>query len=118
MYICLMLSKDLLKGTLQTIVLKLLFDKQRMYGYEITQEVKTISKGKIELTEGALYPCLHHLESNGWLKTEVVYNGKRMRKYYSLTKNGQKSYEVKMTEFREYMDVMLLLLSPKSLSWS
>jgi PadR family transcriptional regulator, regulatory protein PadR len=117
MHICLMLSKDLLKGTLQTIILKMLADNEKMYGYEITQEVRRISNGKIELTEGALYPCLHYLEANGWLETEIVMYGKRARKYYSLTKKGKESCKVKLKEFGEYMEVMKLLLNPK-LSWS
>ena len=54
-----MYSKNLIKGTLQTIVLKQLEENGRMYGYEITQKVKEISDHKIEITEGALYPTLH-----------------------------------------------------------
>ena len=53
MYICSMISKDLLKGTLKTIVLKLLEEKGRMYGYEITQEVERLTEGKIQLSWGA-----------------------------------------------------------------
>ena len=86
-----------------------------MYGYEITQEVKHLSRGKIELTEGALYPCLHNLEANGWLTTDTVYIGKRARKYYSLTKNGKEYCEIKLNEFQEYMEVMKLLLNAKKL---
>jgi DNA-binding PadR family transcriptional regulator len=51
-----MYSQELLKGTLQIIVLSLLAEKDRMYGYEITQHVKERTEGKIQLTEGALYP--------------------------------------------------------------
>jgi len=49
-------SPELLKGTLQTIILKLLKDQGKMYGYEITQRVKELSAGRLALTEGALYP--------------------------------------------------------------
>jgi PadR family transcriptional regulator PadR len=49
-------SPELLKGTLQTIVLKVLKDNGRMYGYEITQRVKELSDDRILITEGALYP--------------------------------------------------------------
>jgi len=51
-------SSELLKGTLQTILLKVLKDNGKMYGYEITQRVKELSAGSILLTEGALYPTL------------------------------------------------------------
>ena len=47
---------ELLKGTLQTILLKILKDYGKMYGYEITQHVKELSAERILLTEGALYP--------------------------------------------------------------
>jgi PadR family transcriptional regulator PadR len=57
-----------------------------MYGYEITQKVKVLTNGKIDISEGALYPILHKLERNGTLKTEKVYIGKRVRKYYRFTK--------------------------------
>ena len=49
-----MYSKELLKGTLKTIILKLLSESDRMYGYQITQKVKEVTEGKINLTEGAL----------------------------------------------------------------
>ena len=64
-------SPELLKGTLQTIVLKVLKDNGRMYGYEITQRVKELSDDRILITEGALYPALHKLEAEGMLKTET-----------------------------------------------
>ncbi len=59
----------MLKGTLQTIILKLLEDNNRMYGYEITQKVKELTTGEIMLTEGALYPALHKLETEGFVET-------------------------------------------------
>ena len=51
-------SSELIKGTLKTIVLKLLADNKKMYGYEITQRVKEVSGDRIQITEGALYPSL------------------------------------------------------------
>ena len=65
-----MISKELLKGSLRSIVLKLLSENKRMYGYEITQKVEEISDGKIKLTFGALYPILHKLETDGTVVTE------------------------------------------------
>ena len=81
MYICPMYSSELIKGTLKTIVLNLLKENRKMYGYEITQKVKELTDGKIQITEGALYPTLHSLEQNGELETEKEYIGKRVRKY-------------------------------------
>lgn len=115
MYICPMYSSELIKGTLKTIVLNLLRDKGRMYGYEITAKVKELTDGKIQITEGALYPTLHSLEKNGELETEKEFIGKRVRKYYSLTSQGQETASQKVNELADFMNTMkfLLDLEPK-----
>jgi PadR family transcriptional regulator PadR len=99
-------SSELLKGTLQTIVLKVLKDHGKMYGYEITQRVKELSEGRILLTEGALYPTLHRLEAEGQLKTEVVNIGKRVRKYYTLTVEGRALAKNRVNEFVGFIKTM------------
>ena len=99
-------SSELLKGTLQTIVLKVLKDHGKMYGYEITQRVKELSLGSILLTEGALYPTLHRLEAEGLLKTETVMLGKRMRKYYTLTTEGKSQVKARVGEFVDFIKTM------------
>ncbi|MEQ8533139.1 MAG: helix-turn-helix transcriptional regulator [Imperialibacter sp.] len=109
-----MYSKELLKGTLQTIVLKLLAENGRMYGYEITQKVKEQTEGKIQLTEGALYPALHKLEAEGLLVTETINIGKRIRKYYSLTPKGDVQTASKLEEFSSFISTMQFLLNPKT----
>lgn len=113
MYICPMYSSELIKGTLKTIVLKLLSDNKKMYGYEITQRVKELTGDKIQITEGALYPTLHALEADGVVSTEVVNIGKRVRKYYSLTKRGKTSSKEKVSEFADYLNTMKFLLDIK-----
>lgn len=121
MHICIMYSQELIKGTLKTIVLSLLSEHDRMYGYEITQHVKEKTSGEIQLTEGALYPTLHKLEAEGLLTTEKVNIGKRVRKYYRLTENGNKQANDRVNEFRRFTETMNDLLNnfnpnPK-LSW-
>ena len=111
MYHCPMYSQELLKGTLQTIVLSLLAENERMYGYEITQHVKDKTSGEIQLPEGALYPTLHKLEADGYLTTEKVSIGKRVRKYYSLTEVGNKQANDKVNEFRRFSETMNDLLN-------
>ncbi len=115
MYICFMYSSELIKGTLKTIVLNLLKEQGRMYGYEITARVKELTNGKIQITEGALYPTLHSLEKSGELETEKEYLGKRVRKYYTLTEQGQTTASQKVNELTEFMQTMkfLLDLEPK-----
>lgn len=99
-------SPELLKGTLQTILLKVLKDHGKMYGYEITQRVKELSGERLLLTEGALYPALHKLEAEGLLKTETVMMGKRIRKYYSLTTEGRSLAKERVSEFIDFIKTM------------
>ena len=107
-----MIAKDLLKGTLKTIVLKLLADNGRMYGYEITKKVEELSAGKIMLTFGALYPVLHKLEADGQINTETEYIGKRFRKYYTLTETGRSWSQQKVDEFFEFVTTLTYVLNP------
>lgn len=104
-------SSELIKGTLKTIVLKLLADNKKMYGYEITQKVKDLTGDKIQITEGALYPSLHALEHEGLLTTETEFIGKRVRKYYSLSPSGQLKTKEKVSELNDFMDTMRALLN-------
>lgn len=104
-------STELLKGTLQTIILKILADHGKMYGYEITQRVKELSAGTILLTEGALYPTLHKMEAEGFLKTETENIGKRVRKYYSLTPEGSNVVQERVGEFIAFIKTMSTVLN-------
>ena len=103
-------SPELLKGTLQTILLKVLKDHGKMYGYEITQWVRELSDSRLLLTEGALYPTLHKLEAEGLLKTETVMMGKRVRKYYALTSQGRSIAKDRVTEFVDFIKTMSTVL--------
>lgn len=107
-----MISNELLKGTLKTIILHLLADNNRMYGYEITQQVEKLSEGKISLTWGALYPTLHKLEADGFIISEEYNIGKRVRKYYRLTPEGDRASTEKVEEFAEFVRVMKEILKP------
>lgn len=107
-------SSELVKGTLKTIVLKLLSESDKMYGYEITQKVKELTKDKIQITEGALYPTLHSLEKDGYVTTEKQYIGKRMRKYYSISPSGKSKIKEKLEEFTEFSQTMAFLLDLKT----
>lgn len=113
MYLCPMYSSELIKGTLKTIVLKLLSETKQMYGYEITQKVKELTDSKIVITEGALYPMLHQLEAEGILTTETVNIGKRVRKYYTLTSSGEARAKEKIYEFADFINTMNVLLDLK-----
>lgn len=106
-------SSELIKGTLKTIVLKQLEANHRMYGYEITQRVKELTSDRIQITEGALYPTLHALEAEGLVTVETEFVGKRIRKYYSLSPQGQSRIDEKISEMAEFIETMKFLLDLK-----
>lgn len=113
MYYCAMSTNPLLKGTLQTIILKLLSDNTEMYGYEITQKVKEVTAGEIMITEGALYPALHKLEAEGLLETFTQIVDNRVRKYYRLTEQGGQQVSSKLDEATLFINQLQLLLNLK-----
>ncbi|GAB4017431.1 PadR family transcriptional regulator [Spirosoma koreense] len=105
-------NQEFLRGTLRTIVLRLLAQHGRMYGYEITQAVRTRTEGELNLTFGALYPVLHKLEQEGLLVTQTQEVDGRLRKYYALTPSGNETADRKVGEFERFMYLMHLLLKP------
>ncbi|WP_295796399.1 helix-turn-helix transcriptional regulator [Mucilaginibacter sp.] len=106
-----MIQTELLKGTLSTIILKLLEEKGRMYGYEIVQLVKEMSDEKILVKEGSLYPALHKLEADKLLVAEEVFIGKRIRKYYSLTPSGKISAKASVDELLAFLQTIHQLIN-------
>jgi len=112
-YLLKMGNQKLYKGSLQTIILKLLGENDKMYGYEITQRVKELTKGELKITEGALYPALHKLEADGLLDVEIAKVGNRLRKYYKLTEQGTKETVNKLAEMQEFLKTMQHLVNPK-----
>lgn len=109
-----MLQTDLIKGSIRTIVLKLLKENGRMYGYEITRKVEELTSGRIKLTYGALYPVLHKLESEGVLITEAENYNNRIRIYYTLTDKGQSLVVEKVREMLEFIESLQSIVNPKT----
>jgi DNA-binding PadR family transcriptional regulator len=107
-----MKSNEYIKGTIKTIVLKLLSENKKMYGYEISQRVKQLSFGEIELTYGALYPILYKLENEGFLVTTSEIVDGRLRKYYSLTPSGNATATEKVIELGRFADLLKTILAP------
>jgi DNA-binding PadR family transcriptional regulator len=108
-----MKNSQLYKGSLNTIIMKLLEEQGRMYGYEITQKVKEITKGELNITEGALYPALHKLEADGLLDVEVEKVDNRLRKYYKLTEKGTTETVNRLAELEDFIRNMQTLVQPK-----
>jgi PadR family transcriptional regulator PadR len=109
-----MISSELLKGSLKTIVLKVLEENGRMYGYEITRKVEELTSGKIKLTYGALYPVLHKLEDEGVLVTDSENFNNRIRIYYKLTPRGKSIVAEKLIEMSEFLETLRRIVEPQS----
>lgn len=106
-------STELIKGTLTTIILKLLQDNGKMYGYEIAQKVKELSDNKILLKEGSLYPALHKLLKDELVEVETVAMGKRIRKYYLLNEKGETQKTELFKELEEFISTIQQIVFPK-----
>jgi DNA-binding PadR family transcriptional regulator len=108
-----MYSKELLKGTLSAIILKLLSEQERMYGYEMSMRVKELSEGKILLKDGSLYPALQKMTSDGLLSFKEENVGGRVRKYYYLTKHGHKQKTAYVEELRDFISTLNKIVFPQ-----
>lgn len=84
---------DLVQGTLDMLLLKIVA-LEPMNGYAISQRLKQVSSDILQVSDGSLYPALHKLEQEGWIRAEwkTTENGRRA-KYYSLTRLGQRQLE-------------------------
>jgi PadR family transcriptional regulator, regulatory protein PadR len=107
-----MISTDLFRGSLKTIILKLLKENGPMYGYQITTKVEEMTAGKMKLTYGALYPILHKLENEKILVTASELCNNRIRIYYSLTPKGHSVVAEKMKELNEFIESLRLIVEP------
>ena len=84
---------DLLQGTLDMLLLKILA-LEPMNGFAVSQRLKQVSGDILQVSDGSLYPALHKLEQEGWITAEwkTSENGRRA-KYYSLTRLGRRQLE-------------------------
>src|SRR5579872_2388707 len=84
---------DLVQGTLDMLILKTIWDEPR-HGWAIAKRIEQVSREELLIQQGSLYPALHRLEQQAWIKAEwrKTETG-RMAKFYSLTKSGRRQFE-------------------------
>jgi PadR family transcriptional regulator PadR len=83
-------KNDVLSGTLDLLVLKTLA-QGAMHGYGITLHIQRVSNEVLRVEEGSLYPALHRMEQDGWIRAQWgVSENKRKARYYELTAKGRK----------------------------
>ena len=84
-------KNDILQGTLALLILKTLACGKRMHGYAITAYIQRVSAQSLRVEEGSLYPALHRMEQDGWVRAEWGKTEKnRDARFYSLTARGRK----------------------------
>jgi transcriptional regulator len=83
-------KNDILQGTLALLVLKTLSSQRRMHGYAMTNHIQRVSNELLRVEEGSLYPALHRLEDEGWVRAEwgTTETGREAR-FYSITSKGR-----------------------------
>jgi len=82
-------KSDLLQGTLDMLILKTL-EAGASHGWGISQRIQEISEEVLQVNQGSLYPALHRLERQGWIRSEWgTSDNNRRAKYYVLTGDGE-----------------------------
>jgi len=95
------IDKSLVSGSMTMLILKLLLEKD-MYGYEMIDTLRQKSQNVFELKAGTLYPLLHSLEENRFVTVYEQDALGKIRKYYSLTEQGEKKLAEKTEEWNTY----------------
>lgn len=90
---------DLVQGTLDLLILKTI-SLEPQHGWAIAKRIQQISKEALQVQQGSLYPALHRLEQQGWIKSKwrSTETG-RMAKYYSLTRSGRCQFEKELANW-------------------
>jgi PadR family transcriptional regulator, regulatory protein PadR len=84
---------DLLQGTLDLLILKILA-LEPLHGWAISQRLRQVSSEVLQVSDGSLYPALHKLEQQGWIRAEwKASDNNRRAKFYSLTRLGKRHLE-------------------------
>jgi PadR family transcriptional regulator, regulatory protein PadR len=84
---------DLVQGTLDLLILKTLA-LEPLHGWAIAQRIQQVSRDVLQVQQGSLYPALHRLEQQGWIRAEWgESDNNRRAKYYSLTRAGRRQLE-------------------------
>jgi len=103
---------DLLQGTLDMLILKAV-SLGPLHGYGILLRIQQISKDRLEIQQGSLYPALYRLEHQGWIASEWGESeNNRKAKYYRLTAKGRKQLTVETNKWDKLARAIALILRP------
>ena len=101
---------DALRGSIDLLILKALA-LQPMHGWGIGLRIEQISRGRLDVNQGSLYPALQRLEHRGWIESawQNTENNRRAR-YYALTRDGRKALGEEVSKWKRFAETMALVL--------
>jgi PadR family transcriptional regulator PadR len=104
---------ELLQGTLDMLILKAV-SLGPLHGYGVLLRIQQISKERLEIQQGSLYPALYRLEHQGWITSEWGESeNKRKAKYYRLTAAGKRRLQMETENWNRMADVIAGILGAK-----
>jgi PadR family transcriptional regulator, regulatory protein PadR len=103
---------DLLQGTLDLLILRTLAVGP-MHGWAVSARIQQVSQDVFQITQGALYPALHRLEQQGWLRGEWRKSDETGRdaKFYSLTRAGRAQLEKELAQWERLSNAVGLVIN-------
>ena len=104
------IDKSLISGSMTMLILRLL-DEKDMYGYEMIEALRAKSQNVFELKAGTLYLLLHMLEEKQFVTSYEQEVLGKVRKYYSITRDGRAHLEEKRTQWQEYSKAVTNVLA-------
>jgi len=105
-------ANDLVHGMLDLLILKTI-EREAKHGWAIAKEIQQTSREELQIQQGSLYPALHRLEQQAWIKAEWRESGTgRQAKFYSLTKAGRKQMERELANWRRLSKAINSVVQP------
>src|SRR6516164_4025447 len=102
---------DLVQGTLDLLILKTIA-LEPMHGWAIAKRIQQVSGDVLQVQQGSLYPALHRLEQQGWIKAKWDESETgRQAKFYSLTAAGRKQMEAESANWNRLSAAINLIVS-------
>jgi len=101
---------DLIQGTLDLLILKIVSIEPK-HGWAIAKRIQQVSEDALQVTQGALYPALHRLEHQGWIRSEWrdTETG-REAKFYSLTRAGASQLKLELAQWERLSNAVGLIV--------
>jgi DNA-binding PadR family transcriptional regulator len=107
-----MISKNLTAASTKAIILSIL-RQGNSYGYLIIKKIKELSAGKMNYSDGMLYPVLHRLEKEGLIRSYWAMENTKPRKYYEITESGKEALQVEKAQWVEVNNVLAAIWDMK-----